>query len=119
MVRQLELVAPHPSGHLGHPSDLARVEREESLADQIEVGDAVDFVVIGDPGIAVAKAKFRADVEIDLVPAGCDGAMIGASRRPAVARIRPGDLLPAAGFGPGVFEGGDAAEDADPHRNAA
>ena len=55
-------------GHTGNANDLARFERRESIADEIKVGDAVDLVVIGDAGIAVAKSELGPDVEINLGP---------------------------------------------------
>jgi len=55
------------------------------------LGDAVDLVVIGDAGIAIAEADLRPHIDLDFVAAGLRGAAEGAPRRPAVARRLPID----------------------------
>ena len=81
-------------GMSGDPDHLARRERREALADQIEIGDAIDFVVIGDAAVAIAEADLRPHVDLDVVAARIARAAKRAARRPAVARKRPGDFPP-------------------------
>ena len=62
-------IASQASGHVGDADDLARRERREALAHQIEIGDAIDLVVIGDTGVAIAEADLRPHIEFDRVAA--------------------------------------------------
>ena len=55
-VGHLEIIAPSTAGHVGDTDHLARRERRQSAADQIEIGDAIDLVVIGDAAVAIAEA---------------------------------------------------------------
>src|SRR5256885_16046872 len=50
-----KVITPHPSRHLGDANHPASSPRHEPLAHQIEIGDAVDFIVIGDATVAIAK----------------------------------------------------------------
>src|ERR1700754_4946255 len=68
--------------------------RGEARADQIEIGDAIDLVIIGDAGVAIAEADLGTDIDLAAGDAGGLLAAEGAARRPAVARERPGDLAP-------------------------
>ena len=72
-------------------------QRHEALADQIEIGDAIDLIVIGNPAVAIAEAGLRPHIELDFAAARLAGATERAPRGPAVARKRPGDFLPALG----------------------
>jgi len=42
--------------HVGDADDMTGLARGKTFAHQIEVGDAIDLVVIGNAGVAVAKA---------------------------------------------------------------
>jgi hypothetical protein len=77
--------------------DLARRERHKMLADQVEIGDAIDLVVIGNAGIAIAEADLRPDIDLDGLAAGRGLATEGPARRPAIAREWPGNLAPLRG----------------------
>ena len=44
-------------------------QRHERSAHHIEIGDAVDLIVIGDTGIAIAEADLRPHVDLDLIAA--------------------------------------------------
>src|SRR5258708_28696523 len=95
-VSHLEIIGPDTSGHVGEADHPARLQRRTPLADQIEIGDAVDLAVIGDAAVAIAEADLRPDIDLDLI-AACDGAATKrAAGGPAVARKRPGNLLPGA-----------------------
>ena len=96
-VGHIEIVAPRPARHVGDVHRFAGLARRKALADQIEIGDAVDLVVIGNAGVAIAEADLRPHIEFDILAAGLLAAE-GAARRPAVARKRPGDLAPAERF---------------------
>ena len=93
-VGHAEIVGPRPAGHVGNADDAARRPRHEVWRDHVEIGDAVDLVVVGNPGIAVAEADLRPHVEFDALAARLGPAAERAPRRPGVARERPGDLLP-------------------------
>ena len=41
----------------------------EARAHQIEIGDAIDFVVVGNAAVAIAEADLRPHVQFDLVAA--------------------------------------------------
>src|SRR6185437_6880478 len=81
------------------PDHLTRLARHEALAHQVEIGDAVDLVVIGDAGVAIAEADFGPHVKFDVAAAGIRVATKRAAGGPAVARERPGDFMPAAASG--------------------
>src|ERR1700761_346468 len=76
---------------MNHPARFARLE---ALADQIEIGDAVDLVVIGDAGVAIAEADLGPHIDLDCAGAGFSLAAEGTAGRPGIARIGPGDLPP-------------------------
>src|SRR5581483_7277125 len=75
-----------------------RLARGKLRGDQIEIGDAVDLVVIGDTRGAVAEADLRPHIELDA--AGLAAASLATERSPggpAVARKRPRYLAPCHG----------------------
>src|SRR5262245_20124881 len=77
-----QLIRPEPAGHPGDVDRLARPQRRKARADQIEVADAIDLVVIG-AAVAIAEAEFRPDIDLD--SAALAFAAEGAAGRPAVA----------------------------------
>jgi hypothetical protein len=62
-------------------------------AQQIEVGDAIDLIVVGDAAVAIAETHLRPHVKLHLAAARSYAAAEGLARRPAIAGKRPGDLL--------------------------
>ena len=58
-VGHLQIVGPDPSGHIGDPDDIAWRDRREPLAQQIEIGDAIDLIVVGDATVAIAETDLR------------------------------------------------------------
>ena len=66
------------------------------LAQQIEIGDAVDFIVVGDATVAIAETHLRTHIHFDLAAARSHAAAKSLARGPAVAGKRPGDFLPRA-----------------------
>src|SRR3954452_20152155 len=92
-----EIVGPDPSGHIGDPDDIARRARRKMLAQQIEIGDAIDLIVVGDATIAIAETDLRPHIDLDLSAARRHAAAKSLARGPAVAGKRPGDFLPRAG----------------------
>src|SRR6516162_5066973 len=91
-----EIIATRAAGHVSQTDHLPRLNRRKTFADQVEVGDAVDLVVIGDARVAIAEADLRPHIELDRGPAVTTGrAAEGAACGPAVAREAPRDLLPA------------------------
>ena len=89
-----EIIGPDASGHIGNTNHVARLERRETLAHQIEIGDAIDFIVIGDAAVAIAEADLRPHIDFDVAAARGNATAKGLARRPAVARKRPGDFSP-------------------------
>ena len=67
------------------------------LAQQIEIGDAIDLIVVGDAAVAIAEADLRPHIELDLAAAAAAPQRKALARGPAVAGKRPGDFLPRAG----------------------
>ena len=57
------------SGHLADADLVPRRERGEPFAHQVEVGDAVDLVIIGDPPLAIAKTDLRPHIQFDTAAA--------------------------------------------------
>ena len=49
-------------------NDIAGLHRHELRAHQIEIGDAIDLVVIGNPAIAIAEAELWPDIDLDRSP---------------------------------------------------
>src|SRR5204863_4768798 len=88
---------------------LTRLQWRKARADQIEIADAIDFVVIGDAAIAIAEAEFWPDIDFDAAASGIAAAK-GAAGRPAVARKRPGDFAPGRLSG---HDGGAARQRAE------
>src|SRR5258708_39804945 len=84
--------------------------RGKTLAHQIEIGDAIDFLVIGDARVAIAKADLRPHIQFDLLAARLHGAAERASGRPRVARKRPRDFAPAFAVRPRMLVTGGAGE---------
>jgi len=75
-----------------HPCDLdlaARPQHRGPVAHQVEVAEAIEFVVVGNAGLAVAKADLGANVEIDLDPAVGRLAAECFAFAPFVGRERP------------------------------
>jgi hypothetical protein len=112
-VGHAEIVGPDAAGHVGDPDHLAGLERDKTLAHQVEIGDAVDFVVIGDARLAIAEADLGPHIELDLAAAGLGGATEGAAGGPAVARERPGDFAPALDTRPRRRAAGEARQHAE------
>ena len=90
----IEVIISQAPRHVGNPNGLARRKRRKAFADQIEIGNAIDFVVIGNTGVTVAETDFWPHIKLGLRPACGRIAAEGAAGRPAVARKRPGDFLP-------------------------
>src|SRR5215470_11219681 len=86
-----EIIGPHSSRQLRDTDRLANLERYKTLADQIEIGDAIDLVVIGHSGAAIAEADLRPHVDFDVA---ARRATKRAARGPAVAGKRPRNFLP-------------------------
>ena len=97
----------------GHANHLARRQRHKPFADQIEIGDAVDFVVVGDAAVAVAKTDLRPHIDLDVLAAPGGTATKRAARGPAVARKRPRDFAPVRDLRPRVLIGRNARQGAD------
>ena len=83
-----EIVGPRASRHVGHPDDLARLKRHEPLTHQIEIGDAVDFVVIGDTACRNCRSRSLAARRLRRATAARRTAK-RAPRGPTIARKRP------------------------------
>src|SRR6202000_2880579 len=90
-----EVIAARAAGHVADPDHLARLLWHKTLAHQIEIADAVDLVVIGNTGVAIAEADLRPHIELDVAAAGGRIAAERAAGGPAIARERPGDFTPA------------------------
>src|ERR1700730_13352386 len=81
-VGHLEIVGPQPARHVGNPDHPARLAWNKALADQIEIGDAIDFAVIGDAAVAIAKAELRTHIHFNFVTAQLTPAMERAAGGP-------------------------------------
>src|SRR5216683_4081463 len=115
-VGHLQMIGPQASGHVGNPYHPARLERNEALAHQIEIGDAIDFFIIGDAAVAIAEADLRPHIDFYFVPAELGGATERAPGGPTIAWKRPGDFLPALDLRAGMLIAGDAGQRADRSR---
>ena len=94
-VGHFEIVGPDTSGHVGDADDIARRERRKARADQVEIGDAIDLIVVGDAAVAIAEADLRPHVDLDV---GAAGGPPQRKARPAGQPSRgkrPGDFPPA------------------------
>src|SRR6185436_2884486 len=85
---------PDASGHVGDPDDIARRARGKMLAQQIEIGDAIDLVVVSDATVTIAETDFWPHVDLDHAAAHSRATAKSLARGPAIAGKRPGDLLP-------------------------
>ena len=83
-----QIIAAQPAGHVGHFDHIARRQRGEAFAHQVEIGDAVDLIVIGDTRVAVAKADFGPHIDFDIVTTRGRGAMEGPPGGPSIRRTR-------------------------------
>ena len=91
-----EVIGPDPPRHIGDPGDVARRDRREPFAQQIEIGDAIDLIIVGDATVAIAETHLRPHVKLHLAAARSRAAAERLARGPAIAGKRPGDLLPLA-----------------------
>ena len=69
-VRHVEIVARVRPAMSATWMTLPGFQRREPFADQVEIGDAVDLVVIGDAGVAIAEADLGPDVDSISLAAG-------------------------------------------------
>ena len=95
-VGHFEIIGPDASGHIGDPHHIARRARRKMLAQQIEVGDTIDLIVVGHATVAIAETDLWPHVNLELGAARGHATAKGLACRPAVAGKRPGDLLPRA-----------------------
>src|SRR4051794_1752695 len=92
-VGPVQIITPGTAAHRSNAHFLTWRDGRESGADQIDIRNTVDLVVIGNTAVAITKAAFCAQVQLS---AGAGAiATERAPGRPAVARERPGDLAPA------------------------
>lgn len=63
-VEHVEIIAPDTAAQLAKPHFLPRRHRRKARADQIDVGHAINLVVIGDAAIAIAEAALGPHVEL-------------------------------------------------------
>ena len=68
------------------------------FAQEIEIGDAIDLIIVGHTTVAIAETELRPQVKLHLAAARHRAAAEGPARGPAVAGKRPGDFLPRAGL---------------------
>ena len=64
-VLHLEIVGAEAARHVGDADDSPGLARRKTRADQIEIGDAIDLVVIGNAGVAIAEAYLRPHIDFD------------------------------------------------------
>jgi hypothetical protein len=96
-VGHIEIVGPDASGRIGDPDDIARRDRRKMFTQQIEIGDAIDLIIVGHTTVAIAETPLRPQVKLHLAAARRRAAAEGLAGGPAVAGKRPGDFLPRAG----------------------
>ena len=80
-----------------HPRDADRVagpQHRRLVTHQTEIAQAIQFVVIGYAGRAIAEADFGADIEVDLDPAISRPAPERLALAPLIGRKRPLHLGP-------------------------
>src|SRR3979490_3429176 len=93
-ILELVLVESRAADEIRDADPAYRLRWLGPLVPEIDVGDAVDFVVGHHAGLAIAaETELGADIDIGLF------APPAAPRRPAVARKRPGDGMPAGAVG--------------------
>jgi hypothetical protein len=80
--------------HRAHRNGSAGAECGSSAADEVDISDTIEFLVVGHPGLAIAEANFRPQIEIDVGPAVGRFALKGPSPSKLVDGERP------CGFGP-------------------
>jgi hypothetical protein len=89
-----DLVAAAAAFHRAHRYGSAGAECGSSAADEVDISDTIEFLVVGHPGLAIAEANFRPQIEIDVGPAVGRFALKGPSPSKLVDGERP------CGFGP-------------------
>src|SRR5215472_3451728 len=77
-----------------HRNGPAGAERRSFAADEVDVADAFEFLVVGHSGLTIAEADFRPHIEIELNPAIGRLALKSPPLSPLVDGERP------RGFGP-------------------
>ena len=103
-----------------HPADLDVVavgQSEKFRAEQFEIGDTIEFGLVGNPGVALAEPDLGPQIERDLNAAVGGGAAERPPVAPLVARERPLDL-DEGGWRRHVGALRRAQPDADGHRVA-
>src|SRR6516164_9412763 len=75
----------HPLHRDGRPG----AERRSFAAEEVDVADAIELVVVGHSGLAIAEADLRPQIEVDLSAAIGRLAPIGPSLSPLVDWERP------------------------------
>ena len=81
-----QIIGARAAGHVGDVNDPACFKWHKARRNQLEIGDAIDLLVIGDTCVAIAKADFWPDIELDVAAIGTAE---GAARGPAVRRKWP------------------------------
>src|SRR5882724_9200405 len=77
-----------------HRNGPAGAECGSFVADEVDVADAIELLVVGHSGLTIAEADFRAQIEVDLNPAIARLALIRPSLSPLVDRERPRGFVP-------------------------
>ena len=57
-IRHLQFVGADAAGHVGDTDRLARPQWRKARADQVEIADAIDLIVIGDAAVAITETEF-------------------------------------------------------------
>src|SRR5215475_1648827 len=91
-VRHLERVRAQATLKPSNMNGFAGRDRMEVLAYKIEIGDAVDLLIIRNAERAVAEAHLRPDIDLGPLAALPAGAAEGQARRPSIAPEWPRDL---------------------------
>ena len=63
--RHLQIILSYSTGHCRNLQNPPRFDRSKLFADQVEVGNTINLVVIGNPGVAIAKAYLWTNVNFD------------------------------------------------------
>jgi hypothetical protein len=72
----------------------AGAERRSVIADEVDIADAIELLVVGHSGLTIAEADLRPQIEIDLDPAIGRLALIRPALSPLVDRERPSGVGP-------------------------
>src|SRR5207302_5015068 len=89
-----DMIESAASLHAADADGAAIGQAHECIAEKLQIADAVEIVIVGDPGGAIAEPDLGAQIEADLAAAIGRRAAKGAPDPPFIEQERPFDLAP-------------------------